>query len=499
MSVPVVWTVAGSDSGGGAGIQADLHTFRSMEVHGCSVITTVTAQNSVASIGLFPLTADAVRQQLDCLQQDMPPAAIKIGLLSNVEQLRVIVDFLKSWPETLPSPFVVWDPVVVSTQQDTLSELSPEHCTELIPLVDIITPNSEELSWLTGLTVKDSESLQSAAEKLLQQGASGVLATGVCFADPQSICDHYFSADVPIQYCQQRLDTLHNHGTGCTLSSAIAAAMAHDCPLDDAITLASTYVHKGLLQACGVGDGPGPVAHTHWPRQLSYFPEVVMPWLPDNGLQFPELHQEPGLYPVVDSVEWIKKLLKLGIKTLQLRIKSPDDPTLESAIRASVQLAQDYSAQLFINDHWQLAIKHRAYGVHLGQEDLTDANLNAIQQAGLRLGISTHSYTELLIAYSYQPSYIALGHIFPTQTKAMPSKPQGLKQLRRYVELLAPTHIPTVAIGGISLECISAVKATGVNGIAVVSAITKANNPEQAVRELQAEIKAETEAACGTQ
>ena len=90
MSVPVVWTIAGSDSGGGAGIQADLHTFRSLNVHGCSVITTITAQNSVETTGLSPLAADAIRQQLECLQQDMPPAAIKIGLLSNMQQLQCV-------------------------------------------------------------------------------------------------------------------------------------------------------------------------------------------------------------------------------------------------------------------------------------------------------------------------------------------------------------------------------------------------------------------------
>ncbi|WP_417447458.1 thiamine phosphate synthase [Idiomarina abyssalis] len=223
--------------------------------------------------------------------------------------------------------------------------------------------------------------------------------------------------------------------------------------------------------------------------------------MPCVDLQFPRLDKEPGLYPVVDSYEWIEKLLKLGIKTLQLRIKDPDAPQLEAAIKKSIQLAEQYSAQLFINDHWQLAIKHSAYGVHLGQEDLTEANLHAIQQAGLRLGISTHSYTELLIAQAYTPSYIALGHIFPTQTKAMPSKPQGLERLRRYVALLAPTNIPTVAIGGISLDRVAAVKATGINGIAVVSAITAANDVEQAVHQLltamdaEAEIKEENEAA----
>ncbi|MBP59111.1 MULTISPECIES: thiamine phosphate synthase [Idiomarina] len=501
MSVAVVWTVAGSDSGGGAGIQADLHSFRSLNVHGCSVITTVTAQNSVETTGLFPLAADAIRQQLECLQQDMPPAAIKIGLLSNVQQLQCVADFLKQWPDTLPRPFVVWDPVVVSTQQDRLSELLPEHCTELLPLVDIITPNLEELSWLSGVEVIDENSMCRAAEKLFHAGLTQILITGTELGHSDEISDYYLSADEHIQYIQQKLETKHSHGTGCTLSSAIAAALAHDYPLEDAITVANAYVHQGLIEAKGIGRGPGPVAHTHWPQKIKHFPRIKTPELPCVDLQFPRLDKEPGLYPVVDSYEWIEKLLKLGIKTLQLRIKDPDAPQLEAAIKKSIQLAEQYSAQLFINDHWQLAIKHSAYGVHLGQEDLTEANLHAIQQAGLRLGISTHSYTELLIAQAYTPSYIALGHIFPTQTKAMPSKPQGLERLRRYVALLAPTNIPTVAIGGISLDRVAAVKATGINGIAVVSAITAANDVEQAVHQLltamdaEAEIKEENEAA----
>ncbi|HAS13852.1 MAG TPA: thiamine phosphate synthase [Idiomarina abyssalis] len=501
MSVAVVWTVAGSDSGGGAGIQADLHSFRSLNVHGCSVITTVTAQNSVETTGLFPLAADAIRQQLECLQQDMPPAAIKIGLLSNVQQLQCVADFLKQWPDTLPRPFVVWDPVVVSTQQDRLSELLPEHCTELLPLVDIITPNLEELSWLSGVEVIDENSMCRAAEKLFHAGLTQILITGTELGHSDEISDYYLSADEHIQYIQQKLETKHSHGTGCTLSSAIAAALAHDYPLEDAITVANAYVHQGLIEAKGIGRGPGPVAHTHWPQKIKHFPRIKTPELPCVDLQFPRLDKEPELYPVVDSYEWIEKLLKLGIKTLQLRIKDPDAPQLEAAIKKSIQLAEQYSAQLFINDHWQLAIKHSAYGVHLGQEDLTEANLHAIQQAGLRLGISTHSYTELLIAQAYTPSYIALGHIFPTQTKAMPSKPQGLERLRRYVALLAPTNIPTVAIGGISLDRVAAVKATGINGIAVVSAITAANDVEQAVHQLltamdaEAEIKEENEAA----
>lgn len=132
-----------------------------------------------------------------------------------------------------------------------------------------------------------------------------------------------------------------------------------------------------------------------------------------------------NLYPVVDDVNWIEHLLKLGVRTVQLRIKDPKQGDLEAQIIRAIALGREFNAQVFINDHWQLAIKHQAYGVHLGQEDLTSANLTELLDAGIRLGLSTHGYYELLIAAGIQPSYIALGHIFPTTTKQMPSKPQG--------------------------------------------------------------------------
>ncbi|WP_417447459.1 bifunctional hydroxymethylpyrimidine kinase/phosphomethylpyrimidine kinase [Idiomarina abyssalis] len=293
MSVPVVWTIAGSDSGGGAGIQADLHTFRSLNVHGCSVITTITAQNSVETTGLFPLAADAIRQQLECLQQDMPSAAIKIGLLSNMQQLQCVADFLKQWPDTIPKPCIVWDPVVVSTQQDRLSELLPEHCTELLPLVDIITPNLEELSWLSGVEVIDENSMCRAAEKLFHAGLTQILITGTELGHSDEISDYYLSADEHIQYIQQKLETKHSHGTGCTLSSAIAAALAHDYPLEDAITVANAYVHQGLIEAKGIGRGPGPVAHTHWPQKIKHFQGLKRRSCPALTSSFPGWTRNP--------------------------------------------------------------------------------------------------------------------------------------------------------------------------------------------------------------
>ncbi|GLR09016.1 thiamine phosphate synthase [Mixta theicola] len=187
---------------------------------------------------------------------------------------------------------------------------------------------------------------------------------------------------------------------------------------------------------------------------------------------FPATAHRLGLYAVVDSLEWITRLLDAGVRTLQLRIKDKPAAEVEPIIQQAIALSKACQARLFINDYWQLAIKHHAYGVHLGQEDLAVADLAAIQRAGLRLGISTHDDNEIDRALAVKPSYIALGHIFPTQTKVMPSSPQGLEQLKRHLARLG--NMPTVAIGGISLERAPAVLACGVGSIAVVSAITQA-------------------------
>lgn len=197
---------------------------------------------------------------------------------------------------------------------------------------------------------------------------------------------------------------------------------------------------------------------------------------------FPPVPFRLGLYPVVDSVMWIERLLEAGVRTLQLRIKDKQDHEVEADVVAAIALGKRYAARLFINDYWQLAIKHDAYGVHLGQEDLETTDLSAIRNAGLRLGVSTHDDMEIDVALAARPSYIALGHVFPTQTKQMPSAPQGLAQLARHVARLQ--DYPTVAIGGISLARAPQVLATGVGSIAVVSAITQAIDWHHATQQL---------------
>ncbi|OEE63564.1 thiamine-phosphate diphosphorylase [Enterovibrio norvegicus FF-454] len=181
------------------------------------------------------------------------------------------------------------------------------------------------------------------------------------------------------------------------------------------------------------------------------------------------------LYPVVDDIVLLQRLLALGVRTIQLRIKDPNEPDLDAMIEEAVASGKTAKAQIFINDHWEKALAAGAYGIHLGQDDLKDADLEAIAQAGVRLGISTRTAQELDLALSIAPSYLAIGHIFPTPTKVMPTPPQGTEQLAKHLKTV-DGRFPTVAIGGIDLSVASEVWQTGVDAIAVVRAVTESGD-----------------------
>lgn len=213
------------------------------------------------------------------------------------------------------------------------------------------------------------------------------------------------------------------------------------------------------------------------PTSVSHLAEIVPPNAPFAPTEF-----KLGLYVIVDSYEWIERLIHAGVKTLQIRIKDRSPEQAEEEVARCIALAKQHQVRLFVDDFWQLAIKYQAYGVHLGQEDLLTADLNAIQQAGLRLGVSTHNREEIELVLPLRPSYIALGHIFPTQSKIMPSAPQGIANLAAQVKDLG--DMPTVAIGGITASHFADVLATGVGSIAVISAVTQAEDWQSAVKNL---------------
>ena len=196
-----------------------------------------------------------------------------------------------------------------------------------------------------------------------------------------------------------------------------------------------------------------------------------------------------GLYAVLPSADWVARMAQAGVPTLQLRLKSDDVTLVAQQVKASVQAVQGTQSLLFINDHWQAAIEAGAYGVHLGQEDmdaLGSANIDQIRRAGLRLGLSTHGYAEMVKADAHSPSYIAMGAVYATTLKRMVTPPQGPGRLAQYAKLMA--NYPLVAIGGIDDGKLGAVLASGVGSVAVVRAITGAAKPEQAVADLMQKI-----------
>lgn len=221
-----------------------------------------------------------------------------------------------------------------------------------------------------------------------------------------------------------------------------------------------------------------------WPSLPDYFDLMPTPHQSHSNA-FPACPHALGLYAVLPNAEWVKRMVDAEVPTVQLRFKAEgtlDHEHLMAEMNAAVAAVQGSKTLLFINDYWREAIDAGAYGVHLGQEDLALADLDAIRKAGLRLGLSTHGYAEMVYADTFLPSYIAMGAVFPTQLKRMPTAPQGLGRLRKYTQLMS--HYPLVGIGGIDESTIQSVAEIGVGSVAVVRAITGSDNPEAAVKRL---------------
>ncbi len=262
-------------------------------------------------------------------------------------------------------------------------------------------------------------------------------------------------------------------------TAALQAAQALGFVPDDALCVARAWSQQALRT--------GAFDAQHWPDEPADF--GMAPW--PRADAFAACPPSLGLYAVMPDAQWTIRMARAGAPTVQLRFKSTDASAVRAEVRATVAGVQGTGARLFINDHWQEAIEAGAYGVHLGQEDLqamTPAALAAIRDAGLRLGLSTHGYAEMLIAERHSPSYIAMGAVYPTTLKLMATAPQGTGRLAAYARLLR--HVPRVAIGGIDLERLPAVLASGVGSVGVVRALTAATDVDATVATWNAAIAA---------
>ncbi len=257
----IALSIAGSDSGGGAGIQADLKTFQRFGVFGTTVITAVTAQNTLGVTAIHPIPTDVVHAQIDALAADLRPHACKTGMLASASLVQAVADRLAA--HALPN--VVIDPVMVATSGDRLLEADAVRSIRqrLLPLATLVTPNVPEAEMLTGTAVESIDDMERVGTRLLELDASAVLVKGGHLrTDP--VVDVLVTAEGSLRLPHPRIETRSLHGTGCTLSAAVAAGLALGHPLHRAVVDALDFVHAGITTAPDVGSGHGPLNHLAW-------------------------------------------------------------------------------------------------------------------------------------------------------------------------------------------------------------------------------------------
>lgn len=256
----IALTIAGSDSGGGAGIQADLKTFHQFGVFGTSVITAVTAQNTVGVLAWEPVSATLVTRQLDALAVDLPPVAVKSGMLASA----VLVETVAAGIARHRFPNYVLDPVMVATSGDRLLDEAAEQLVarRLVPLATLVTPNLDEAAILVGEPVATPDAMERAGRALVRGGAKAALVKGGHLSGDQ-VVDVLVTARAARRFTRPRLDTTSTHGTGCTLSAAVTAGLALGRPLEQAVADGLDFVHRAIAAAPGLGGdgGHGPLNH----------------------------------------------------------------------------------------------------------------------------------------------------------------------------------------------------------------------------------------------
>jgi hydroxymethylpyrimidine kinase/phosphomethylpyrimidine kinase/thiamine-phosphate diphosphorylase len=470
----------------------------------------------------------AFKDQLNSLQISCPPRSIKIGMLGNRSQGEDLLQCLNSLEN--PPKHTVFDPILATSSGAVTckGELWTFIKHDLLPRTTLLTPNRDEAAALVGFPLDSTAATLRAAEELLKLGTQSVFIKGghgyLPGTSRHSIWSFYQDYKTRFWLSSARLP-YPCRGTGCALSTLIAAELCGGSSSEDAVVSGQWLLEQAYSRAYQVTSPeyradpseksgaasppkllPLPMEHSSshpttakpWPKVPRLFTKIGDKQHIDKNLrEFPRLAPgDLGFYPIAPSLKWLYQLASWGVKTIQLRIKTPLDlealmdqsdgepserlspaVTLEKMIEVACAFAAARKLNLYINDHWRLAIKYQAYGVHLGQEDLDDADLDSIHTAKLKLGISTHSESELARAVACYPSYVALGPIFPTSCKSMAFGPHGLSKISRWS---AMTDVPVVAIGGMEVEHVGEAQSRGAAGVAVISGWLKSQDPEKA-------------------
>ena len=256
-SLAKAMTIAGSDSGGGAGIQADLKTFAALGVYGTSTITAVTAQNTVGVTAIHEIPIDVIASQIDAVLNDIGADAIKTGMLASTNIIECVAEGIQRHNV----PWLVVDPVMVAKSGDVLlrEEAMDALRTRLIPLASVVTPNIPEAEALTGLEIATDKQVRDAAQAFIAMGAKSVVVKGG--HREGAATDLFYDGARFQEFTASRIETANTHGTGCTFASAIAAGLARGMSLPESVALAKDFVTEGIRRSFSIGQGHGPLNH----------------------------------------------------------------------------------------------------------------------------------------------------------------------------------------------------------------------------------------------
>lgn len=258
MTISKALTIAGSDSGGGAGIQADLKTFQELGAYGMSAITAVTAQNTLGVHGVYPVSIEGIVQQIDAIGEDLGTDALKTGMLFSSEVIEAVSERIHhyGWENIVVDPVMIAKGGAKLLQDEAIRALKEK----LLPLTSVITPNIPEAEVLTEMKISSLDDRRKAAKQLMGMGAKAVVIKGG-HADDKEVIDLFFDGTTCEELMSPRIETLHTHGTGCTFSAAITAQLANGMSMRDAVLTAKEFIRAAIEDGLGIGGGHGPTNH----------------------------------------------------------------------------------------------------------------------------------------------------------------------------------------------------------------------------------------------
>ena len=487
-------------------MQADLKTFSALGVYGTTAITAVTVQNTQSVKYVHTLPPQVVYDQIVGVMEDLCVDAVKIGMVNDADTLDAIVQALS---ERKPK-FLVVDPVMVSTsgcalmQPDALVIMKER----LLPMADLVTPNLPEAWTLAGTDTLVDE----AAQKILELGVKALLIKGG-HAEGKTKTDYLYINNgggvKRVEFTSETVETKNTHGTGCTLSSAIAAFAARGCGLEDAVRKAKDYL-TGALKAGAdvvVGKGHGPVCHFFKPasgqtdKQADCL-QVVTDCNPSNlvclstrlssavNLQFITHFTEK--YSYVDSA---MIALEGGCRWIQLRMKDADEAEIERVARLILPECRRRGAVFVIDDHVELALRVGVDGVHLGKNDMPVSEARRLAGADFVIGGTANTFEDVQKLAAQGADYIGCGPFRFTTTKKKLAPMLGIEGYKRILSQMKRCGIalPLVAIGGITCGDIPQLMAAGVSGIALSGSVLRAENPVEEMKKVVEKLKLRVE------